>query len=312
MSLKEYVSIARPAHWFKNAFMLPGILIAVSLSNTPITNFLMNVALSLVSACLLSSANYVINEWLDSKCDSYHSIKKQRPIAQDKLKIKFVFLEYILLVILGLAIAWKISHNFLLMSIIFLIMGIVYNVKPLRLKEVVYIDVLSESINNPIRLYLGWFSVINNPLPPSSLVLGYWMGGAFLMTIKRFAEYRSFDNQKTATLYRKSFKDYTEDRLLISAFFYGLTAAFFIGVFLVKYRIELLLSLPCFALLFTWYLSLGFKKDSIAQNPEKLFRQKSFILYVIFLLLLVIFLLKFKLPLLSWFLKNAFLSAQSS
>ncbi len=312
MNLKEYVSIARPTHWFKNAFMLPGILIAVSLSNTPITDCLTNIALSLISACLLSSANYVINEWLDSKCDFHHPFKKQRPIAQGKLKIKFVFLEYILLVTLGLAIAWRISQNFLVTSIILLIMGIVYNAKPLRLKEVVYLDVLSEAINNPIRLYLGWFSVINNPFPPSSLVLGYWMGGAFLMAIKRFAEYRSFDNQQTATLYRKSFNDYTEDKLLISAFFYALTSAFFIGVFLVKYRVELLLSLPCFALLFTWYLSLGFQKNSIAQNPEKLFGQKSFTLYVIFLSLLVIFLLKFNLPLLNWFLKNAFLSTQSS
>ena len=34
-------------------------------------------------------------------------------------------------------------------------MGIIYNVKPIRSKDIVFIDVLSESVNNPLRFLLG-------------------------------------------------------------------------------------------------------------------------------------------------------------
>jgi hypothetical protein len=45
------------------------------------------------------------------------------------------------------------------------VMGVVYNVKPIRSKELPYLDVLSESINNPIRLLLGWFPLIADRVP---------------------------------------------------------------------------------------------------------------------------------------------------
>ena len=78
----------------------------------------------------------------------------------------------------------------------------------------------------------------------------------------------------TAGLYRRSFQSYREDTLLISSFFYAMCAGFFLGVFLVKYRIELLLGLPFVALLFAWYLKIGMKPDSAAQHPERLYREK--------------------------------------
>ena len=35
------------------------------------------------------------------------------------------------------------------------VMGIAYNVPPVRTKEIPYLDVLSKSVNNPLRLLLG-------------------------------------------------------------------------------------------------------------------------------------------------------------
>jgi 4-hydroxybenzoate polyprenyltransferase len=123
---------------------------------------------------------------------------------------------------------------------------------------------------------LGWALVAPMTLPPSSLILAYWMGGAFLMTVKRFAEYRSVAaSHGPAVLgaYRRSFRHYSADGLLVLSFLFALLAAFFIAVFLIKYRVEYLLSLPLFAALFTVYLRLGLKQDSNAQTPEKLFKE---------------------------------------
>ena len=81
-------------------------------------------------------------------------------------------------------------------------------------------------------------------LPPASVLLAYWMGGAFLMAIKRYSEYRGIADPARAALYRRSFAFYSEQSLLLSGFFYALLSACFTGVFLIKYRIEFLLVLP--------------------------------------------------------------------
>ena len=99
-----------------------------------------------------------------------------------------------------------------------LICGVIYNVPPLRTKDIPFVDVLSESINNPIRLIFGWSMVDQSTLPPASILLAYWMAGAFLMTIKRLAEYREISKSHSVAhlhSYRRSFRFYTEQRLLI-------------------------------------------------------------------------------------------------
>ena len=50
-------------------------------------------------------------------------------------------------------------------------MGILYNVEPIRTKDRAYVDVLSESINNPLRFLLGWSAIVSDVLPPSSVLL---------------------------------------------------------------------------------------------------------------------------------------------
>jgi 4-hydroxybenzoate polyprenyltransferase len=246
----------------------------------------------------------VINEWLDLEFDKYHPVKKNRPAVAEKLKPTWVYLEYALLAIAGLAISYFISIEFLLTEVFFLFMGFMYNVRPFRTKDKAYLDVLSESVNNPIRFVLGWMLMGITFFPPSSVLIAYWMGGAFLMATKRFAEYRFIGDTKTAGLYRQSFKIYSEEKLLISTVFYALCSSFFLAIFLIKHRIELLISFPFIALLFAWYLHIGFEKNSIVQTPEKLFRKKGFVIFVFLLFVLMIVLLKIDIPSLSWFIKN--------
>ncbi len=307
MTLKNYISIARPDHWFKNVFVLPGIAFAAMLNQVPFSEIYVKVIIGLISVCFVASANYVINEWLDAEFDQFHPVKKNRPSVVGNMKPALVYLEYAAFSVAGLALSYTISPYFLATNFFLLVMGFLYNVKPFRTKDKVYLDVLSESVNNAIRLMLGWFIVISFPLPPVSLLLGYWMGGAFLMAVKRYAEFRFIGNAGEAGLYRRSFKYYTEEKLLISAFFYALIAIFFLGVFLVKYRVELVLSVPFFAVLFTWYLYIGMKKDSAAQNPEHMYREKKFLIFTVVLVVVVTALLFIDIPELTWLLDNAFI-----
>lgn len=305
--LAPYLVIARPSHWFKNIFMLPGIILAAMWTDVLIIDFIEKLVLGFLGTCLIASANYVINEWLDAEFDGFHPVKKKRLVVIANLKKPFVCLEYILLLLIGLSLSSLVSSYFLITATLFALMGLLYNLKPFRTKDKVYLDVLSESFNNPIRFMLGWFIVTSKLLPPSSLVFGYWMAGAFLMAIKRYAEFRSIGNFKTAGQYRRSFRSYSEQVLLISAFFYAVCAAFFLGVFLVKHRIELLLSLPFISVLFAWYLFIGMKPNSIAQTPEKLYHEKKFIIYLTLLIIMVLLLLVVDIPAMQWFLSNSYL-----
>lgn len=278
-TVADYVAMARPDHWTKHVFILPGIALALLLrpASAP-AELLLAIVLGLVSACAIASANYVINEWLDARFDRFHPTKSKRPAAAREVSKPVVLGVYAGLAALGLGAAILVSPLFLATSVAFLVSGIAYNVEPIRTKDRAFLDVLTEAINNPIRLTLGWAMVSPDTLPPSSLLLAYWMGGAFLMATKRFAEYRTVaatGRLDDLGLYRRSFRHYTESSLLVSAFLYAQMAAFFLAVFLIKYRIEYLLSLPLFAALFTSYLHVGLKHDSTAQAPEKLFREKA-------------------------------------
>lgn len=311
--VKDYVAIARPDNWVKNVFMMPGVLFAFIIYRIPLdSEFFTRLLLGIASTCLVASANYVINEYLDAEFDKFHPLKKKRTSVVRVVNPALVYTEWFVLAALGFALAYQISIQFLLTSMLLLVMGVLYNVRPFRTKERVYLDVLSESVNNPIRFALGWFIVAPalpadsfngvsffNSLPPSSIIVAYWMGGAFLMATKRFAEFRLIKDPALAGLYRRSFQFYTEHSLLISMFFYALTSAFFLGIFLIKNRVELLLSFPFFALLFAWYLRIGLLDNSPVQGSEKLYTRKYFMTYVVLFCLLLVVLMFVRIPILS-------------
>jgi 4-hydroxybenzoate polyprenyltransferase len=288
--MQHYIAIARPSHWFKNIFVIPGFILGLLVTGAIPEHIFLKVILATLSVCLITSANYTINEWLDADFDKFHPLKKNRPSVLGHIEYKFVILQYIALSAVGLVSAYYVSIAYLMTSFVLLYMGFMYNVSPFRTKDRVYLDVLSESVNNPLRLLLGWFVVVHTFFPPSSLLIAYWMGGAFLMAVKRYAELRLISDRSVAEFYRKSFKYYTENSLLVSILFYAMVFSFFFGVFMIKYRIEFLLSFPLFAVLFAWYLKIGMNKDSVAQRPEKLFKESYFMAYCLLLIFAIVIL----------------------
>ena len=233
--MKKYIKIMRIDHWIKQLFVLPGFVSALFLSNYAFNcNLFINLLIGLFATSLIASANYVINEYLDAEFDKFHPTKSKRPLVEESVKGSVIWILWFILAVVGLSIGFfVIGKKFFFMELWLLVMGILYNVKPIRTKDISYLDVLSESINNSIRFMLGWFIVPVNIILPISIFLGYWMAGAFLMAIKRYAEYRMINNKKKASLYRKSFKYYNEKTLLVSAFFYAMCAIFFVGIFLI-------------------------------------------------------------------------------
>ena len=283
-----YLRIARIDHWFKNIFVLPGVLVAIAIGADLSWTRVADLVLALIACGLVASANYTINEYLDAEFDRHHPIKSSRPSALGLVRGSYVVVQWMVLGALGLGLGFWINVSVGLSLLALFVMGVVYNVEPVRSKDRPYLDVISESVNNPLRFLIGWAVFAPDAIPPASILLSYWMGGAFLMAVKRYAEYRFIDNPEQASLYRKSFGRYTEATLLQSSFLYAILSAFFLGVFLIKYRIEFLISLPFFALMFMWYLRMGMRERSVVQTPEKLYREKRFVGYLGVVVLVVV------------------------
>jgi len=68
---------------------------------------------------------------------------------------------------------------------------------------------------------------------------------------------------------------------MVSIMFYAAAAMLFLGAFIMRYRLELILAFPLVAAVMAIYLSLAFKKDSAAQNPEGLYREPKLMTAVV-------------------------------
>jgi 4-hydroxybenzoate polyprenyltransferase len=240
----DYVAIARPDHWIKHVLIVPGVAFAMIMSAAgPIdyATLAERLVACLFVAMALSSANYTINEWLDAPFDAMHPTKRARPAVQTTMSAGVVFAQYILLTSVGMLAAHTLGYSFSSVAIVFAIFGVIYNVRPIRAKDRAFLDVIVESLNNPLRFLLGWFAVTPHVAPPASILLAYWFGGAFLMAAKRVSEHRAIvEAGGTASLaaYRPSFAVYTQSSLVTSCLVYAQGFAFMMAIFLLKYRIE--------------------------------------------------------------------------
>ncbi|WP_316833080.1 UbiA family prenyltransferase [Pedobacter aquatilis] len=318
-NLKEYLKLIKMDSLSFIFFMIPGMLYGLFVFKLEFhLGLLLRLSLGLLSFYSLTSASSSLNNFLDVGFDKYHPLKQVSRSRNGIFNQKLVFIGFAVLSLIGLLLASLISIKYFIAAIFIVLITLLYNLKPIRLKDRVFLDVLSESLVNPVRFAAGWFLVSPalgfpsskwdldwiNTLPPISIIIAFWMGGAFLMATKRFAEFRLINDHHLAKLYRRSFKFYSENSLLISILFYAVNFAFFMGIFLIKEKIELLLSFPFFAVLFAWYLKIGLLDESPLQGYKKIYSRKWFMIYLLVFFILFIILMFIKIPWLYWLVKN--------
>ncbi len=271
--MTEYLKVMRPDHWLKNVFIIFGHAVAVVLLAVPLdARAFAMAALSLVPACLIASANYILNEILDAPFDRIHPTKKLRPVPAGKVRVSVLWLLMGALIVVGFGMAaWLFNVGYVLALGLLLLSGLVYNIPPLRLKDRAFLDVIAESFNNPIRLWLGWYALAPaTTFPPLSIVMAWWFFGALLMAGKRYAEYRFIGDSERSGRYRRSFQVYTEKSLILSMVTYANFFCFCAGIAIVTYRPNLIFVFPLVVLAIGVYLHRAMSEEEARLEPEHL------------------------------------------
>jgi len=297
--LNPYCEALRLERWPRSTAIVLGSIAYLyleaknlSLADTP--SLLLRVGLAFLLTWGISTVNYVVNEIADAPYDRHHPLKSHRPLVSGRIK-KGPFL--LIGLFLGLAcfslarvfFGWA----FLLSLLTLLLAGFIYNLPPLRTKDIPFLDSVSESANNPIRFFIGWYALTSSlqPWPPLSLLLSWWAFGNFLMVAKRLSELRWL--KEKAGAYRQSLLKYSPTSLLV-----GMVASnlfFFVGYvwFCLQFQFRLyLLYIPFWVIYFLLFFWKTLAEKAVMEEPERLFRRPLFALYTLGLLLL--FLISFR------------------
>ncbi len=290
--MKNYLRALRLGRWPRSASIIIGTGAYWALRMkfaTPTPDQILKFILAFLLTWGISTANYIINEIADAPYDVHYPDKASRPVASGRAREDLLLLVFLFLVVVSLTVAYyAFNRVFFLALISLLIAGIFYNVKPMRLKDTPFADSIFESINNPIRLTLGW-SFLEPSLPDPFLLLAWWAFGNFLMAGKRLSEKLYLGDR--AEKYRRSLRFYSLYSL--KAMMMASALAFFVFFFLFCLRNHLPFTMG--ASLFSIPFLIKFYRDSSLKamdEPEKAIVRSSLLLsFAIFAFILFLGLL---------------------
>jgi 4-hydroxybenzoate polyprenyltransferase len=171
--LHAVLTVIRPKHWIKNLFIFAPLVFGERLLNTGL--FLESV-LAFISFCLIASSVYVFNDILDYERDIEHPTKRLRPIAAGLLDKSIAIRVALILLVIGLVVAFSVNRPFVFVMLLYIILNILYSK---YLKNLVIIDVLALSLFYVIRVVAGGVAVgvkLSNWLLICTFLLALFMG----------------------------------------------------------------------------------------------------------------------------------------
>lgn len=197
--LGQLFKLIRPTQWLKNFVVLAALIFAGEMNQAG--NDLKAFA-ALVIFCLLSSAVYIFNDFIDREQDRQHPIKKDRPLASGKVSLPVALLLMLIFVFIGLGGSYMLNMTFLYFAVGFVLFNLLYTV---LLKNIVIVDVMSVAISFVIRAYAGAAAI---SVPASKwMLINTLLLSLFLSFGKRRHELVLMEEDATA--HRKSLINYS-------------------------------------------------------------------------------------------------------
>jgi len=283
----DYLRPLRFDHWVKNLVVPVGSLLALAARRSlPGIGDLDEILLAFVFSGLISSVNYAVNEILDAPFDAQHPTKRDRPIPSGRVRVGPLLGLAAATAVLAFSIAWwLLPRGAVAGGAALFVAGLVYNLPPIRLKDWPYLDAVTESLTNPIRIAIGW-GAVGTGTPPALLLVAFWAFGAFLMTGKRLAELRLLGD--LAARYRPTFRAYSVTGLFVVQLLHALVGFVALTRLVALQRPSVLPALPLVAVLLGWAFKMTFEPESPLIDPEHLYRRPVFLLVAVVVFTLLV------------------------
>ncbi|MGB6838709.1 MAG: UbiA prenyltransferase family protein [Microgenomates group bacterium] len=199
----QIIKVARPVHWIKNLALFAALVFSHQLF---VEIQFIKVVWAFIAFNFVASAAYIFNDVLDAKSDRLHPIKKNRPVASEKLPVSVALPTAFVFALAALFLAAGLNTLFFFSIAGYLILQIAYS---LALKNFVIIDILVIAAGFIIRVYAGAF-VIDAHLSVWFLLCVISLA-LFLASGKRRAELNLI--QSASDLTRKNLTKYKRELL---------------------------------------------------------------------------------------------------
>ncbi len=297
--VKYYFESLRLERWPRSLAIIPGFVAAIViepslLSLRPLYISGILLIISFFLTLLISTSNYIINEIADAPSDAHHPAKKDRPLVKKIISVKILMVLWLIMVVIAFTGGYFLfNRNFLLSLAALLLAGILYNIPPVRVKDIPFLDSTLESANNPIRFLTGWF-VLTSTLPPASLLISWWAFGNFLMVGKRVAEKKFLSPEESAG-YRLSLKKYSVTSLIAFMILNSIIFILTFSLFAIETKMyTLLVSVPFILIYLGMFMKKSVQDRDGAEEPEKLLKDPYFAFYTVFLIIIFVLAYFFK------------------
>ena len=176
MNKIEIIKILRPHQYIKNFFVFAPLLFSFHFSLGDVINTMMVFTLF----CLLASAIYVFNDYMDTEEDKQHPTKKFRPLASGKISKNSAKVLIIFLAMISLISAYLMNLNLFIVFVLYFTLNIAYS---LKLKHITLIDIFIIATGFVLRLFPG-STISNTPLSMWIIIMTFLLA-LFLAIAKR-------------------------------------------------------------------------------------------------------------------------------
>jgi 4-hydroxybenzoate polyprenyltransferase len=139
----------RPLHWAKNVLLLAPVVLA---HRTGDAEAVMAAAMAFAAFCCMASALYLVNDVRDLEFDRAHPSKRNRQIASGALSPTVAVIAAVVLIVAGVAIAYRVSLELVWFVLGYGVLSLVYS---LWFKRRVFLDVLALSALWTMRVLAG-------------------------------------------------------------------------------------------------------------------------------------------------------------
>ncbi|KTD48889.1 phosphoribose diphosphate:decaprenyl-phosphate phosphoribosyltransferase [Legionella rubrilucens] len=257
-SLKQFFYLLRFSHWSKSAFVFLGVIYSGTM------DYLVDAVLAALSFCLIASAVYIYNDFQDMEEDRLHPHKRLRPLASGEISLDIAFGTLVMLLLVGLLIAWSVSMTLALILAVYLLINLAYNHV---LKNIPILDVLSIASGFMLRVLAGTIGI--------GLPISWWLTiTATLVSLlialgKRRLEKQLGLKYETRPVLKK-YSTRTLDYLIAGVAMSCFIAYLLYTLFVHDEAFYFLLTLP-FAAIGLWRFAWFTMQDSDSDDPVSLF-----------------------------------------